>query len=298
MKLIAIAMLCHSINAAYCQSMGYDSQPTWDDAPDWQRNSAIAGVEMHLANPDAAPEQSHQSWYKQKEAEGWKYGEVKDPELKEHPCFLPYEELPQEQKAKDYLFKEVVKLAKDLPDLDVHLALSGEVIQLRTHLEQLKQATASRNSSANANVAPTPKVGATIKYVGNKDQFVDNIYDSNLTFEYGQSRTVTADLAGKLLKHPEFKRVEMDSPQLSNPVDTTPKDDTDEVTKLAEQKKNEQQDTENATFDAIALVGQLDKDALNEYAMTNFNEKLNKSLSLENTRKKVINLIETQGAPK
>ena len=61
MKTIAIAMMCHAINAAYCQSLGDDSQPTWDDAPDWQRQSAIAGVEMHLANPDATPEQTHES---------------------------------------------------------------------------------------------------------------------------------------------------------------------------------------------------------------------------------------------
>ena len=27
---------------------------------------------------------------------------------KEHPCFVPYEELPTEQKAKDFLFRGVV----------------------------------------------------------------------------------------------------------------------------------------------------------------------------------------------
>ena len=36
MKTLAIAMLCHSINAAYCRSLGDDTQPSWDDAPDWQ----------------------------------------------------------------------------------------------------------------------------------------------------------------------------------------------------------------------------------------------------------------------
>lgn len=290
-------MMCHLVNAAYCRSQGDDSILPWDDTPEELKKSLEYGVQMHLDNPHTTPEQSHESWLKQKEADGWVYGEEKDIENKVHPCMRPYDELPPEQKAKDYLFKAVVNLTKDLPDLDVHLALSSEVIQLRTHLEQLKQATATRNGSANANVAPTPKVGVTIKYEGNKDQFVDNIYDSNLTFEYGQERTVSADLAGKLLKHPEFKRVELDAPQLSNPIDTNPKDDTDEVTKLADQKKKEQEEAENATLDAIALVNQLDKDALNDYAMKNFNEKVSKNLSLENARKKVINLIETQGVP-
>jgi hypothetical protein len=33
---------------------------------------------------------------------------VKDPEKKEHPCFVPYESLPAEQQAKDHLFKGIV----------------------------------------------------------------------------------------------------------------------------------------------------------------------------------------------
>ena len=65
-----------------------------------------------LDNPDAPPSASHESWLAVKEADGWKYGEVKDPENKEHPCFVPYEQLPEEQKAKDHLFKAVVEALK------------------------------------------------------------------------------------------------------------------------------------------------------------------------------------------
>jgi hypothetical protein len=49
--------------------------------------------------------------------DGWKYGPVKDPEKKEHPCFVPYDRLPTEQKAKDYIFGAVVKSLA--PILDV-----------------------------------------------------------------------------------------------------------------------------------------------------------------------------------
>ena len=102
-----IAALCHAVNKAYCESIGDFSQPAWDDAPDWQKSSAIAGVNFHLSG-DRSPADSHNSWLAQKEAEGWKYGSIKDPEKKEHPCFLPYEELPADQRTKDYLFKAVV----------------------------------------------------------------------------------------------------------------------------------------------------------------------------------------------
>lgn len=301
MKLVAIAMLCHSINAAYCKSQGDDSILPWDESPEEQKKSIEYGVQLHLENPETTPEQSHESWLKQKEADGWVYGEVKDMENKVHPCIRPYDELPPEQKAKDYLFKATVNLAKDLPDLDVHLALSSEVVQLRTQLQQFQQALAARPSSTHATVAQKGKAGVVVKYVGNKTQFTDNIYESNLTFEHGQERTVSADLAGKLLKHPEFKRVELELNQLNDSFaagSSDQQDDTAEVTRLAEQKRKEQEDTENNTLDAIGLVNQLDKDALNDYAMKNFNEKVAKNLSLENARKKVINLIETQGAPK
>lgn len=108
-----IARVCHEVNRAYCKSMGDMSQPQWNLAPEWQRASAIAGVETHLANPDITPEKSHEAWLAMKYADGWKYGSQKDPYRKEHPCMLPYAQLPAEQRAKDYLFKAVVDALRD-----------------------------------------------------------------------------------------------------------------------------------------------------------------------------------------
>lgn len=108
-----IARICHEANRAYCQSIGDDSQPTWDAAPEWQRQSAIKGVEFHLAaiakgeKPTASA--SHDSWLEEKRLDGWKFGAVKDADKKEHPCFVPYSELPLAQRRKDYLFGAVVE---------------------------------------------------------------------------------------------------------------------------------------------------------------------------------------------
>jgi hypothetical protein len=107
-----VAQVAHEINRAYCQAIGDNSQPTWEDAPEWQKVSALTGVQFHLDNPDAGPDASHNSWLKQKEQEGWKYGPVKNPETKEHPCYVSYDELPTEQKAKDYLFRQVIHSLK------------------------------------------------------------------------------------------------------------------------------------------------------------------------------------------
>lgn len=105
---VFIAKVAHEVNRAYCLATGDNSQPTWGEAPEWQKNSAIAGVNAHIGNPGMTPEDSHKSWLELKKEEGWRYGEIKDVEKKEHPCFLPYEELPTSQRVKDYLFKAVV----------------------------------------------------------------------------------------------------------------------------------------------------------------------------------------------
>lgn len=112
MNITDIAQVSHELNKAYCESIGDHSQLPWDDAPDWQQNSAINGVNFHLENPDASPAASHNSWLKQKEEEGWKYGLVKNPQTKEHPCFVPYDELPVSQRSKDYIFRQTVHSLK------------------------------------------------------------------------------------------------------------------------------------------------------------------------------------------
>ena len=108
-----IAELCHSVNKAYCQSIDDNSQLDWKDAPEWQKTSAINGVEFHLESTNTKPEDSHNSWLEEKRLDGWKYGKVKDAEKKEHPCFVPYDQLPKEQKAKDYIFKAICDFFKD-----------------------------------------------------------------------------------------------------------------------------------------------------------------------------------------
>jgi hypothetical protein len=83
--------------------------PVWELAPEWQRESAIKGVQFILDNPDAPPSASHDSWLEEKRRDGWKYGPVKDAEKKEHPCFVPYEELPLDQRRKDFIFGAVAR---------------------------------------------------------------------------------------------------------------------------------------------------------------------------------------------
>ncbi len=104
-----VARVCHEANRAWCQINDDESQLPWDQAPAWQRESAINGVRFAVDNPNVTPEEQPAAWADAKAAEGWSYGLTKDAEAKTHPCLVPYEELPPEQKRKDALFIGIVR---------------------------------------------------------------------------------------------------------------------------------------------------------------------------------------------
>ena len=106
-----IARIAHEVNRAWCQLNGDMTQPPWDLAPEWQKISAINGVQFHRDNPDAGDDAAHNSWMAEKLAAGWKHGYVKDADKKEHPCITEYVNLPQAQQFKDRLFRTVVHAA-------------------------------------------------------------------------------------------------------------------------------------------------------------------------------------------
>lgn len=43
----------------------------------------------------------HETWAASRISQGWTYGEQRDDEKKTHPCLVPYEELPEEEKEYD-----------------------------------------------------------------------------------------------------------------------------------------------------------------------------------------------------
>jgi hypothetical protein len=102
-----VARVAHEVIRAYCEAQGDFSYPAWEDAPSWQIESAMAGVNLHW-DKDVGPEASHEAWMAHKLADGWKYGPVKDPENKLHPCLVPFDQLPKEEQVKDFLFRAVV----------------------------------------------------------------------------------------------------------------------------------------------------------------------------------------------
>ena len=43
----------------------------------------------------------HEVWAQTRMEQGWTYGEVRNDELKQHPCLVEYEKLPEEERVYD-----------------------------------------------------------------------------------------------------------------------------------------------------------------------------------------------------
>jgi len=54
----------------------------------------------------------HEVWAKQRIDDGWTYGPERDDDKKEHPCLVPYDDLPDSEKTYDRIMvTEVLKSA-------------------------------------------------------------------------------------------------------------------------------------------------------------------------------------------
>lgn len=110
--IVAIARICHEANRAWCRHWGSDVQPAWEDSPEWQRTSSIAGV-THIVRRweegvEVEAEDLHVEWMKHKLREGWAWAPQKNAERKEHNCLVPYSELNAKERLKDKLFLGIV----------------------------------------------------------------------------------------------------------------------------------------------------------------------------------------------
>lgn len=294
-----IARVAHEINRAYCASIGDDSQPAWDEAPEWQRSSALLGVEMHINNPDATPEQSHESWLAQKLADGWKHGPVKDAEKKEHPCVLPYAELPAEQKSKDFLFRGVVHALKDIPGAGEGEA--GEVVELRAKVAALTdQLSALQKTVVEQPGTVPPKQKRTalpasglayVKYSGRKP-YQDKTPLRNV-WSAGDVKPVPVRDAEALLKFVEFELVE--KPASTAAAGNTVSDDEAEVALAQKAQATKELDEQAATNAILMTIDTMDKDALEAYARK-YEVEIDKRRGVAKICDEVKGLVEQYGA--
>lgn len=130
----------------------------------------------------------------------------------------------------------------------------------------------------------------TVKYIGRKP-FVDRLYGSGLPFEVGQMRSVPVLLARQFLRHPEFEQAEA-----LMAVERPRGDDTAALLEQADAVQAEQSAQLGEIQELRDQVSFMDKEALEQFALTRYRQNIDKRRSLPALREQVIGLIDQFGA--
>ena len=72
-----------------------------DYIPEPMDLSLVDPPESLIQLSERIAENVHEVWAKARIDEGWTYGEKRDDIHKKHPCLVPYDELPEEEKEYD-----------------------------------------------------------------------------------------------------------------------------------------------------------------------------------------------------
>lgn len=136
--------------------------------------------------------------------------------------------------------------------------------------------------------------GVSITHIGREDPFIDRNYGSNLSFGPGQSRTVPADLAARLLRHGDVFELTKDGAKVEKPA-KAPVDDTQAVLQASKEKQDEQNEELNQRQNLVDQINLMDKDALKDFAHTKYGQPIPKTMTVENMRAKVVGFIDQFG---
>lgn len=115
MKNEHIARLIYAAHSEYNIIQGLGSRCRWEEADRPSRQAYISVVERTLLQPTKSSFDNHELWRASWEANGWKYGPVRDDVKKTHPALVPYAELPEDQRVKLELEIAIVRLFVPAP---------------------------------------------------------------------------------------------------------------------------------------------------------------------------------------
>ena len=87
----------------------------WEDRDDTFRTQFVKVVDQQCSGDKfASAEAAHDSWWREYERMGWRYGAERDAEAKTHPDMVPFNDLPKSERDKDEIFLRLCAVAEAL----------------------------------------------------------------------------------------------------------------------------------------------------------------------------------------
>lgn len=155
MNVEQIAQVAHEANRVYCHVLGIAAPTIWAGFD--RQQMIIDGVQRLLDSPWLSPEDMHQLWMARMVLDGWTHGPVKDERIKQHPCIVPYDELPEHDRTKDRIFINIVAALRPprVYTADEHIIIGGEPVDMTlsrnvtaiTELGEAEETTAAENAA-------------------------------------------------------------------------------------------------------------------------------------------------------
>lgn len=132
----------------------------------------------------------------------------------------------------------------------------------------------------------------SVRYVGRREPWIENLYGSGLTFERDQQRLLPESLARKLLRHADLFKPGDTQQGLG---DEHGNDKGDDQLAKAQEQARQQQEQDSDRQDLMDRIMLMDKDTLADFALVNFEQTLNKRRSVENLREEVAGFVDRFG---
>ena len=109
LKMVEVAKECHIANNNLMVANSEIPNPVdWNDLDTHTKHMNIESVKKIYDNPNITAKDIHDEWMKNKIKDGWKYGDVKDANLKTHHLIIDFDQMNDIDKMKDQIFIDVV----------------------------------------------------------------------------------------------------------------------------------------------------------------------------------------------
>lgn len=135
----------------------------------------------------------------------------------------------------------------------------------------------------------TPEL-VPVAYTGREDQWIDNLYGTGLPFAQGQTRMLPPDLAARFLRH-----ADVFEPGTAPKKGARKADDTAEILAAAATTQLEAHKLAFNLQDLRDQVANMEKPALDHFAMVNYRQKLDLRHNVETLRQHANAFIDLYG---